>query len=97
LALCERVSEALYNRSSASYQANHLYATAIELILELCERAELGCAYGREVGGVREEDRPAALNELVELNVSVGSLRCEVWCCMALAALRSHLKALRTH
>src|SRR5690349_9428358 len=44
--------------SWVTYKAQHLHATGVEFVLQLCEGAELGGADGREVGGVREQDRP---------------------------------------
>ena len=58
-----------------------MYTTRIELILQLRKSAELGRADWGEVGGVREENGPFVVEELVEVNVSVGGLCLEVGCC----------------
>ena len=61
-----------------THQTEHLDPALVELGLQLRERAELGRAHGREVRGVREEDRPAVPEPLVEVNVPLVRLRLEV-------------------
>jgi len=62
-----------------SYKPDHLYAALFKLILELRECAEFCGADWREVCGVREENRPTALDELVEVDIAMCRLRFEVW------------------
>ena len=62
-------------------QPNHLDTALFKLILELCKGTEFGGAYGREVGRVGEEYRPAALDELVEVNVAMCGFGLEVGRC----------------
>jgi hypothetical protein len=57
-----------------TYQANHLDASSIEFVLELCEGSKLSCADGREVGRVREQDSPLVVQEFVEVLLEVSIL-----------------------
>lgn len=59
-------------------QSNHLHTTLLKLIFQLGESAELGRANGSEVGRVREEDGPAVADELVEVDLALGSQCLEV-------------------
>jgi hypothetical protein len=62
----------------AAYQSNHLDATLLKFILQLCERAELSGANGGEIGGVGEEDSPAVADPLVEVDLALGGQGLEV-------------------
>jgi hypothetical protein len=59
-------------------ETDELCAAAGELRLELREGAELGCADGRVVFGVREENHPVVADELVEVDGALGRLGLEV-------------------
>jgi len=59
-------------------QTNHLHVSLLKLILQLGECSELGGTDRGEVGGMRKEDRPFAIEPLVEINVAVSSLCDEV-------------------
>jgi hypothetical protein len=61
-----------------TYKTQHLYATGIKLILQLCECSELRCADRCEVGRMREQDSPFAVEEIVELDLSMSCLRLEI-------------------
>lgn len=63
-----------------TYQANHLDAALFEFILQFGECTDLCGAYGGEVGWVGEEDCPAVADELVEIDLTMGSLGLEVGC-----------------
>lgn len=66
------------SNSRLTYKTQHLYATGIKLILQLCECSELRRADRCEVGRVREQDSPFAVKKIVELDLSMGCLRLEV-------------------
>ena len=53
-------------------QAHQLDAALVEFRLQLCESAELGGAHRREVLRVREQERPAVADPVVELDFSLG-------------------------
>lgn len=60
---------------SFTYQANHLDAASIKLVLQLGKGTKLGGAYWRVVGRVAEQDCPAVANPLVEgLDVTLRPL-----------------------
>jgi hypothetical protein len=59
-------------------EAEDLGVPLLELRLQLGHVAELGRADRREVLGVREEDRVAVADPLVEVDGSLGGLRLEV-------------------
>ena len=59
-------------------EADHLDAALGELGLELGEGAELGGAHGGVVLGVGEEDDPAVVDELVEVDGAVRGVGLEV-------------------
>ena len=52
--------------ASITYQANHLNATSIELVLQLGEGTKLGSAYGCVIGRVTEQNGPAVADPLME-------------------------------
>jgi hypothetical protein len=62
-----------------TYKAQHLHATGVEFVLQLCKGAQLRGADRCEVGGVREQDRPFSVEKFVELDLAVRGLRLEVW------------------
>jgi hypothetical protein len=51
---------------SITYQANHLDATSIKLVLQLGKGTKLGSAYRCVIGRVTEQNCPAVTNPLVE-------------------------------
>jgi hypothetical protein len=57
-----RISQVL----SVTYQANHLDATSIKLVLQLGKGTKLSGAHGCVVGRVTEQDCPAIANPLME-------------------------------
>ena len=59
-------------------QPDHLDTSLLELILQLRECPELGRANGREVSGMREQNCPAIVDELVKIDISLRSLCLEV-------------------
>lgn len=66
------------NSQLGTYQANHLHATLLELILQLRKGAKLRGANGGEVGRVGEQDGPAVTDELMEVNLALGGQCLEV-------------------
>jgi hypothetical protein len=62
----------------ATNQANHFDTALFKLALHLGKSTQLGGANGSEIGRVREEDSPAVTNELVEVNLALGSQSLEV-------------------
>lgn len=58
--------------------ADRLDTTLLELRRELGDFSELRRADGREVGRVREEDRPAVSEPFVEVDLALRRLRLEV-------------------
>lgn len=62
------------------YKSQHLHATSIELVLELCESTQLRRAHWCEVGRVGEQNCPFAVKELVKLDLPMCCLRLEVRC-----------------
>ena len=69
------------SKNVSTYQTNHLDVAPLEFILQLGESTQFGGADGGKVGRVGEEDGPAVTDELVEVNVAVGGLGCEVGGC----------------
>lgn len=61
-----------------THQTNHLHASLLEFASELSECSQLGGAHGREVRRVREQNRPFAIEPLVEVDVACGRLGLEV-------------------
>jgi hypothetical protein len=59
-------------------QADDLGVALVELALERRHVAELGGADRREVLRVREQDRPAVADPLVEIDLALGRVRGEV-------------------
>jgi hypothetical protein len=64
-----------------TYQTQHLHATSIKLILQLCECAELRGAHRGVISRVREQHDPRVADELVEIDVALCSLCMEVGRC----------------
>lgn len=60
------------------YQADHLDAACVKLILELCKGTQFCRAHWGKVGGVREENGPAVADEVMEVNVAVSRLCLEI-------------------
>ena len=61
-----------------THQTNHLHASLLEFASELSECSQLGGAHGREVRRVREQNRPFAIEPLVEVDVACGRFGLEV-------------------
>lgn len=65
-------------RRQTTHQSNHLDAPLLKLPAQLRERAQLRRAHRREVRRVREQDRPLAVQPLVEVDVARRRLGLEV-------------------
>jgi hypothetical protein len=52
----------------------YFYVSLVELVLQLGRHAQFGGAYGRKIGGVREEHAPVVAQPLVEINGSFGGI-----------------------
>ena len=61
-----------------TYKTNHLDIALLEFILQGSKGTKLRGANRREVRGVGEEDGPAVADELVEVNVAMCGLGCEI-------------------
>ena len=61
-------------------QTNQFDSALGELRLELCECAELRCAYRSVILRMREENDPIVTNELMEVDGAFGTLSLEVRC-----------------
>jgi hypothetical protein len=57
-----------------AYQTNHLDASRIEFILELCKGSKLSRTHGRKVGRMTEENSPFVVQKLVEVLLEVSML-----------------------
>jgi hypothetical protein len=57
-----------------------LNATSIKFWLQLCEGTKFGGADWREVRRMAEKDTPFAVEELVEVDVAMCSLRLKIGC-----------------
>jgi hypothetical protein len=62
-----------------TYKTNHLDTSRIEFILQLRKCTKLSGANGRKISGMREQDGPLVVKELVEVHIAMSSLRLEVW------------------
>lgn len=76
-------------------QANHLHATLLKFILQLGEGAELGRANGSEVGRVGEKDGPAISDELMEVNLALGSQCLEVGGYQGWSVVQDHISPIQ--
>src|SRR5262249_52281127 len=70
----------LVRRYVVDRQRDHLAVALLELQLELRDEAELRRADGREVLGMREEDRPFVTDPLVEFDLALRRLLREIRC-----------------
>lgn len=57
----------------ATNQTNHFDTALLKLALHLRKGTQLGGANRSEIGRVGEEDGPAVADELVEVNLALGS------------------------
>lgn len=62
----------------SAHQSNHLNPALIELILETGECAQLCRTHRGEISRVREENGPFVTNELMEVDLALGSHGFEV-------------------
>lgn len=64
-----------------AYKTNHLDIALLKFVLQGSKGTKLRGANRCEVRGVGEEDGPAVADELVEVNVAMGGLGCEIGGC----------------
>jgi hypothetical protein len=71
----------MYTRKElVPYQPDHLNTPLLKLLPHLRKRTEFCRAYWREIGGMAEENGPAASEPLVEVDLALGCAGFEVGC-----------------
>ena len=74
----ENVSIVDFNENGLTHKTNHLDASLLKFVLEFGKRTQLSSANWSKVCGVGEEDCPAVVDELVEVNLSMRGKSLEV-------------------